>query len=395
VHANGVEIYFGPLPDDHKELPFISYHNNASFCTGLVEMTTRTLNGEDVGVAPNVTADKSFWTIGDPATIADLIELRTSHGRAAHRLVKRMTQRIIGTRGNYTLPKDRNWLDGDEAKGAAGNVEVINLAGGGAGTGDFQFAFDDLFQLMRLTIGIDPSNIYSTKTQTLGEAEIQEESAQKRLNMGLEYNEENGEVRMGTLVHKLIQQRYTKPELKRLIGDESKEELASFDEIEKDPVTGKPLYGKKYRRIKSSQKMMATYGKRISLMQDDAGVSSFLAMPETIRTSEIDVAVESGRKAAQSRAIMLNKYDKVLERFIQLLPYTQKDPNTGESLVDIDDFPNFRSITTGIVKALDMDVTRDIGQGGGEQKTQEEIALEEIAEAEANRMPLNAMPEQI
>ena len=394
VYANGVEIYFGPLPDDHKELPFISYHNNASFCTGLIEMTTRTVNGEDVGVAPNVTADKSFWTIGDPATIADLIELRTAHGRAAHRLVKRMSQRIIATRGNYRIPSDRDYLDGDQLVDAAGKIEVINMAGGGAGTGDWQWSFDDLFQLMRLTIGTDPSNIYSAKQQTLGEAEIQEESAQKRLNMGLEYNEENGEVRMGTLVHKLIQQRYTKPEMKRLTGDETKEELKSFDEVEKDYITGRPIYGKSYRRIKSSRNIKESeHGRRFHISSDDAGVSSFLARPEYIRTSEIDISVESGRKAAQSRAIMLNKYDKVLERFLQLIPLTAKDPNTGEALLSIDDFPSFRSLTMGIIKALDLDPSKDVGQNSGQEKTEEEKVMEQVDAAEATRIPLTQMPE--
>lgn len=393
VYANGVEIYYGPLPDDHKELPFVSYHNNTSFCTGLIEMTTRTVNGEDVSMAPNVSADKSFWTIGDPATIADLIELRTAHGRAAHRLIKRMSQRIIGTRGSYRLPTDRNWLDGDEAQGAAGNIEVINMAGGGAGAGDWQWAFDDLFQLMRLTIGIDPSNIYSTKTQTLGEAEIQEESAQKRLNMGLEYNEENGEVRMGTLVHKLIQQRYTKPELKRLTGDETKEELKSFDEVESDPITGRPIYGKRFRRIKASKNIKeSANGHRFSISEDDAGVSSFLSRPEYIRTSDIDIAVESGRKAAQSRAIMLNKYDKVLERMQGLLPFMQKDLMTGESLISPDDMPNFKALITGVVKALDMNPSTDIGQNGGKEKTSEEVALEDLDMMEETRIPLDAMP---
>jgi len=393
VWANGVEIYHGPLPDDHKELPFISYHNNASFCTGIIEMTTRTVNGEDVGTAPTVTADKSFWTIGDPATIADLIELRTAHGRAAHRLVKRMSQRIIGTRGNYTLPKDRNWLDGDEAKGAAGNIEVLNLAGGGAGSGDWQWAFDDLFQLMRLTIGIDPSNIYDTKQQTLGEAEIKEEAAQKRLNTGLEYNEENGEVRMGMLVHKLIQQRYTKPELKRLTGDESKKELKSFDEIEKDPITGRPLYGKRYRRIKSSKNIKeSSVSGNFNIEENDAGVSSFLARPEYIRTSDVDIGVESGRKAAQSRAIMLNKYDKVLERVQGLLPFTQPDPNTGKALISPDDMPNFKALIVGMIKALDMNPTTDIGQNNGKQVTEQDKALESIMNAEAARVPLNQMP---
>lgn len=389
VYANGVEIYYGPLPDDHKELPFVSYHNNTSFCTGLLELSTRTINGEEVSTNPTVSADKSFWTIGDPQTIMDLIELRTAHGRAAHRMVKRMSQRIIATRGTFTMPKDRDWLDGHEAKGAMGNVEILNLAGGGAGSGDWQWAFDDLFQLMRLTIGIDPSNIADTKQKTLGEAEIQEESAQKRLNMGLEYNEENGETRMGTLIHMLVQQRYTKPELKRLTGDESESDLKSFDEVEKDPVTGKPLYGKRYRRIRASRNIKeSANGHRFTISEDDAGVSSFLSRPEYIRTSDVDIAVESGRKASQSRAIMLNKYDRILERIGQLLPFTQPDPMTGKAILSADDLPNMKAIITGIIKALDMNPDTDIGQTGGVTKSKEEQIAESYMTAEKTRQPL-------
>lgn len=391
-YANGVEIYYGPLPDDHKELPFISYHNNSSFCTGLLEMSTRTVNGEDVTNTPSVSAEKSFWPIGDPATISDLIELRTAHGRAAHRLIKRASQRIIGTRGNYRLPTDRNWMDGDEAQGAAGNIEVINLAGGGAGAGDWQWAFDDLFQLMRLTIGIDPSNLADGKQKTATEAEIQRETALRRLDIGLEYNEENGEVRMGHIVHKLIQQRYTKPELKRLLGSETKEELKSFDEVENDPITGKPLYGKRYRRIRSSLNIKESkYSNHFSISEDDAGVSSFLARPEYIRTSEIDIVVESGRKAAQLRSIEGDKYMRLLTLMTQILPLSQANPNTGESLISKDDLPKLRSVVSGLLKSFDMNPELDIGQDDV-KKSETEKAIDDYMKLENSRQPLTAPP---
>lgn len=391
-YANGVEIYYGPLPDDHKELPFISYHNNSSFCTGLLEMSTRTVNGEDVTNTPSVSAEKSFWTIGDPATISDLIELRTAHGRAAHRLIKRASQRIIATKGNYRLPTDRNWMDGDEAPNALGNVDVINLAGGGAGAGDWQWAFDDLFQLMRLTIGIDPSNLADGKQKTATEAEIQRETALRRLDIGLEYNEENGEVRMGHIVHKLIQQRYTKPELKRLLGSETKEELKSFDEVETDPLTGKPLYGKRYRRIRSSLNIKESkYSNHFSISEDDAGVSSFLARPEYIRTSEIDIAVESGRKAAQLRSIEGDKYMRLLTLMTEILPLSQSNPNTGESLISKDDLPKLRSVVSGLLKSFDMNPELDIGQDDV-KKSETEKAIDDYMKLENSRQPLTAPP---
>lgn len=390
VYANGVEIYYGPLPDDHKELPFFSYHNNASFCTGLVEMSTRTVNGEDVSTGASVTADKHFWTIGDPQTIMDLIELRTAHGRAAHRMVKRASQRIVATKGSYRLPTDRNWQDGDEAQGAMGNVEVVNLAGGGAGSGDWQWAFDDLFQLMRLTVGVDPSNLAETKQKTATEAEIQRETALRRLDMGLEYNEENGEVRQGMLVHKLIQQRYTKPELKRLLGDESEEELKSFDEVEDDPVTGKPLYGKRYRRIRASKNILEfKKGGKFSISEDDAGVSSFLSRPEYIRTSDIDIAVESGRKAAQLRSIESEKNMRLFDLILKAYQLAVPDPNTGEAFISKDDLPSMKAVVRNLVKSFDMNPDKDIGQNSGKQKTTEEEATDQYLAAEKARVPLN------
>jgi hypothetical protein len=387
VYANGVEIYSGPLPDDHKELPFFSYHNNPSFCTGFMELTTRTVNGEEVSVGSTVSADRSFWTIGDPQTIFDLIELRTAHGRAAHRMIKRASQRIIATRGQYRLPTDRNWMDGDEAPGAMGNIEVQSLSGGGAGAGDWQWAFDDLFQLMRLTIGVDPSNLAETKQKTATEAEIQMETAQRRLDMGLEYNEENGEVRMGTIVHKLIQQRYSKPELKRLLGDESAEELKEYDEVEKDEG-GRPIYGKRYRRIKSTKNILESQkAGKYSISESDAGVSSFIARPEYIRTSDMDIAVESGRKAAQMRSIWFKKYMDALNVMAQMLPFTQPNPNTGESIIKMEDLPPLKEISKGLMKALDLKFEHE-----DDKISEEDKKIEQVRALQKTRVPLDTIP---
>jgi len=385
VEANGIEIYFGPLPDDHKELPFFSYHNNRSFSTGLLEASFKTSGGEDVGASATVTASQTFWTVGDPQIIMDLIELRTGHGRAAHRLAKRMSQRIIATRGNYKLPTDRNWLDGDEATGAAGNVEILNMAGGGIGSGDWQFVFDDLFQLMRLTIGVDPSNLADAKQKTATESEIQEETASERLNMGLEYNEENGETRMGMLIHKVIQQRYTKPELKRLLGTESEEEISSFDEIE---YAGKdkniPIFGKRYRRIKSSVKILETVSKdgKRTMEKSPSGVNSFLATPENIRTSDIDIKVQSGRKAAQSRSIQFQKYLQALQLYAQLIPLTVPNPLTGQAMAKMEDFVPLKSLMEGLSRSLDMD------QSKAEEPDKTDDMVAGYKALEAQRLPI-------
>ena len=66
VLANGVEIYAGPLPDNHGELPFVSYHNLPCFSrkTGR-DIVARSDDGSDTTSKEGVVADEVFWTIGD------------------------------------------------------------------------------------------------------------------------------------------------------------------------------------------------------------------------------------------------------------------------------------------------------------------------------------------
>lgn len=392
VYANGVEIYYGALPDDHKELPFISYHNNSSFSTGFVEATTRTVDGEEVAYQPEVRMQESFWTIGDPQTMMDLIELRTAHGRAAHRAMKRASQVIVATKGNFRFPNDRNYMDGDVVPGGAGQFEVAQL--GVQQAGNWQWAFDDLFQLMRLTAGIDPSNLSDMKTKTATEAEIQFETSMRRLQQNIEYNEENGEQRMGMLTHKIIQQRYTKPEIVQLTGYETENEIKRFDEIEKDTDTGLPIYGKRYRRIRTSFNIKESdSGKMIS--RDDAGVSSFIARPEYIRTSEIDIMTTTNRKAGQIKSIQAQKALRGLELIAQLLPLTQPDPVTGEALISKDDLPDVKALSKMLISAYDLDEQDAMGTKDA-QKSKTEKEAESIQAAFKNRTPiteaLNAVP---
>jgi predicted nucleotidyltransferase len=207
--------------------------------------------------------------------------------------------------------------------------------------------------------------------------------------MGLEYNEENGEVRLGTLIHKLIQQRYTKPELKRLLGTESEAELKSFDEVEND-TNGRPLYGKKYRRIKASRNIKESAHKdKFDISEDDAGVSSFIARPEYIRTSDMDIAVESGRKASQLRSIEFKKYTEAIQLYIQLLPLAQPNPNTGEALLDASELPPIKLLIAGLLKSLDLDP--DI-KNEKQQKSEMEQKVEAYMAMEKSRLPLTTQP---
>lgn len=354
VTANGIEIGQFPLPDAHKKLPFFAYHNHISHAINGMGYSYSP-DGKATSTPVSVRPGRSFWTVGTPVVIADLIELRTGHGRAAHRIMKRDAQRIIATRGNYKLPAGRDWLDGDTAEGALGNIDVLNLAGGGAGAGAWQFVFDDLFNLMRLALGIDPTNLADTKQKTATEAEIQNETGLSRLDPFLTYNETVGEKRFGLLLHKLMEERYTKGKVVKLTGAETPEELEKFDEVENDE-SGKPAYGKTYRRIRSKIQLKETKtGKKYTLSKGSGGAFSFLARPEYIKTSEIDIVSIPGRRAAQLRSVQFKKYSDLLATIAQILPFTQPHPVTGKPLLDPQDLPPIGKISEGIMRALDID----------------------------------------
>lgn len=380
-YANGVEICYQPLADEHGELPYFSYHNQDQFCTGFLQAFDT-----DAEYLPesNITTKKSFWTVGDPVIIADLIDLRTAHGRAAHRLIKRMSQRIIATTNDFALTP-RAWEDGEIVKDGVNKIQVIDLSGGGASVGQWQWAFDDLFHIMRLAIGIDPSNLADGKQKTATETEIQRETALRRLDMGLEYNEENGEVRLGTLNYKLILQRYTIPRINKLRGDETDEELNEFDEIEEvaNEDGSVTKYGKKYRRVKSSVNISEKKQKGKNMIsEDEDGDSSFLVREGYIKTSDIDISVDSSRKASQLRSIEFQKYMQLYKLVIESIPLTQKNPMTGEAMLSIDDLPNMKEIVKGMIKSMDMNPDTAIGQGKKDSTSKEdEVATKYLAEA--------------
>ena len=383
VYANGVEIYYGALPDDHKELPFVSYHNSPTFMTPTGQTSVLTSTGEEVGQESSVLAEETFWTVGDPHILEDLIVLRTEHGRSAHRAHKLAGQSIIATLGNFQFDESRPWRSGDQAKGAMNKFQVVPMGRGDSG--NWQFVFDDLVQQMILAAGIDPRNLTESKTKTATEASIQRETSMRRLEQNIEYNEEHAEVRLGKLIHQLIQQRYTKPEIVRLLGDESAEDMKRFDEVEEDDETGVPVFGKRFRRIPTETPLVV---KGTGMNEDDAGLKSFIAKPEYIRTSNVDISVTTKRRAGEVQSIEFEKAARALEIFVQIFPMAQPDPNTGKAIVDLEDLPNLRSLVEKMIKAIGLSPEKDIGQTPDKKSKDEEEAEEALRLMESSP-PMN------
>ncbi len=395
VYANGVEIYHGPLPDDHKELPFISYHNNANFVSGFVrDLVARNSDGNDVTHAEEVRASEGFWSEGDPNTIMDLIDLRTGFSRAAYQAIKLAGQSIIATLGNFRFDESKPWRTGAQAVGAMGKYQVDNL--GNANISSFQFAFEDLMNVMILTTGADPRNLSESKTKTATEAAIQRETSMRRLEQNIEFNEENGEVRLGNLVLKLIQQRYSKPEIVRLTGMEGDDELSDFHDIETDPDTGKPFAGKRFRRIKTNVNLKETQKKnrkgevKYTLSKSEEGVQSFLARPDYIRVSDVDVQVQSGRRAGEIRAVEIAQARDAIEIFIQLFQLAQPAGPGMKPPIDQEDLPNLKLAVEQYVKALGWNPEEAIGQGNkGEVDEVEAEQMQVLNQYFSERKPIN------
>lgn len=357
-----IEIYYGPLPDDHKELPFVSYHNNPTYTTEYFRKAV-SLSSEGIPLAQQdeVRSEEGFWTEGDPMTLMDLIDLRTGFGRAAYHSLKLSSQSIIATAPGFAFDEKVNWREGAQAIGMMGKFDVRPV--GGTNISNFQFVFDDLMNLMVLCIGIDPRNLADNKEKTATESAIQKETQMRRLQPTIEYNEKNGEVRLGTLILKLAEQRYSKPELVRLTGLETEQELSAFDDVEKDSDTGKPIYGARYRSIRTDMMVKEKRRKnkdgtyKYYLTPHETGSNSFLARPEWIRSSDIHVIPQSTKQGDQLRSVQAQLAKEAIQLFMELMNVVNSTPPGAEPLIKPEDLPDIKKAIQMYLDALGWDTT--------------------------------------
>ena len=364
-----VEILNSPLPDDHKEIPFVSYHNNPGYITNVIDDTqySSPSDGGDVSGISQSRMGETFWTRGDPITMKDLIDLNTGFHRAMFRSAKRAGESIIATDKGFKFDDRRNWKGGDQAVGARGRFEVVSL--GANNVGNFDYVFNTIFEMMVQVTGTDPRSLSDSGTKTATEAAIQRETAMKRLQAGVEFNEVNGGIRAGRLDMTNYQQYYSIPEMVRITGDE---DIEQFHDVEKDPASGRAVIGKRFRRIASERKIKE-YKKsgKYYLTESEEGTNSFLSRPDYIRSSQIDVVVESSRDVSQIRAIEVAQAQEALGLVASLLPLTQPavgpDGAPQEPLIDKNDLPNVGALTRKLTTALGLSSDRDIGNEGEEE----------------------------
>ena len=340
------EVYYGGLPDEHKMLPFVTRVNVPTFTHGFFDEFTRSDSGEAAMPSGNVVAKQKFWAYaGDPEIIMDLVDLRTDFGRSLYKASDLAGRSWTATKGNFRIDNSIDWEHGEQIPGGMGKIQT-----GVWGNGNIpaiQASLDDLYSQMIQVTGTDPRNLTDTKQKTLGETIAQRESQFTRLEDVIDYNHEISEVRDGILTHKLVQQWYSIPKIIRLTGIETKNELEAFDELEGEhPKTGQPLFGKQYRRIRTNRPMKEVMkgakgkdGGKFTLKSSDSGTFSFVARPEYIRVSDMDMVVLTTKRAGELQALKAQQLADAIDKFIALIPLTQPQVAGGKPPIDPDALP--------------------------------------------------------
>jgi hypothetical protein len=388
------EVFYGGLLDEHKMLPFVSYHNVPKFSSDASGATARTSSGEPATASATVTAKQKFWAYaGDPEVIMDLIDLRTGFTRNLYKACDLASRSLVLTDGNFRMDNSTDWQHGAQVIGGKGKVE--GWTPGAVNVAAFQITMDDIYLLCIQATGVDPRNLTDTKEKTLGETLSQKEESAQRVDQGVVFNEEIAEVRDGKITHELIQQHYTNPKMVRLTGAETEEQLKKFDEVEGEhPRTGKPLIGKRYRRITTKMPLKElAHGAQKKLRKEDTGTYSFIARPEYIRTSEMDITVTTKRRAGEVQALVTQQAAEGINMYSGLLALAQPSPTGGQPILS-------GSIKDKIVVALDVLIDKHLEsmnikgkakvKGGTDEKVQK--VQEAFRKVKEGMKPVSQLP---
>ena len=399
VVANGVLLSDPdqPLPDDHKEIPFVAFQNHPVFLVSLAA-NAGIVQSKDVSDIEQALAEEGFWRKGDPLVIKDLIDLNTGFTRAMFRNAKLASQTITATMEGYKFNENRAWRDGDQAEGMMNKFINVPMATGTMG--NVMPILEYLFEQMVLRIGTDPRNLSEGKQKTATEAAIMRENAAARLEEGLIFNEENNETRLGMLITKDAEQYYSKPEVVRLTGLEDKKQLEKFDDVVYSPNTDLPVYGKRIRRIKTDKKYKETRkkvkgGYKYYLTESEEGAMSFLARPEYIRSSDIDIIVSTTRNVSQIKAVEIEQNMRLIELFVQLFALTVPGPTGQPPVLTKDELPPIKEIVEDLMKLMGKKVITKTENQETAKDAEDDMIIEQIQQSKgiSNLTPTpNAAP---
>lgn len=345
TYANGVEIRFSPMPDDHKMLPYVDLHNKPNF--GQTVGRVQTGEAEYVSTA----TEETFWSQGDPDIIGQEQDMKTAFRRAHIDGAKRANTNIITTDGFPLDSTMTDWYQGTPVIGGMGRIQVMPL---GRTDPSYVQVVTELEHDMTKEIGVNPDVLVSQKTQTATQSAIERESMMSRIQSDNLIDEQTGIRRMGIIMSKLIVSNYKKKQLVRITGNEKIDE---FEQIIPGPDR-RPLYGARYRRIVSDTKIKEKKNRKGEwiIQFTGKGGKSFQLRPEYMLSGlEFDVRVEPESTLAPSRELEKAKAMEAMRLAAELMAFVEK------GYLKQEDVPNIRYLSRRWMMAMGYDLQQAMG----------------------------------
>lgn len=295
IVANGVIIYDGANPFEHKELPFVDYIDRLQYNTYIGEGEPQRIAtiADAINAFINIAIDKEKKSASGinllDDNLSDFDDVATTFGSNQITRVQDPSRAFV----HYEIP------------GMSGSTSnVINM----------------LMDYLIFATGVDFRQITDLNASTQATvAAIRREISQGRLSLNVKRNENRGFKRLGWLLMKTVQQYYPIPLVEKLSGNASKGNMPL--EYRKIRIKGKNITEKPVEGKYTSESLRMK-----GANQNDYGF--FEARPAYIRTKgDLEVRVVSESSFSASNELKKSN----AKDFLQVTAATVKvDPTTGQ-----------------------------------------------------------------
>lgn len=301
LEANGVLIYDGENPFDHKELPYVDFIDRLQFDTYVGE-------GEPQRIA----------TIAD--SIDAFINIAIDKEKRAGSGINLFDDNFSDFDDVATIFSPNSATRVADPKNAFVHYELPGMSG----STDKMISM--LMDYLIFATGVDFRQITDMNASTQATvAAIRREITQGRLSLNVRRNENRGFKRLGWLLMKLVQQYYPVPLVKYLAGDATPEEQAEY---KKEGINYKKV---RIKGMAITEKPIEGSYTKDSLVMTGVGENEygfFQARPAYIRTKgECEVRVVADSSFAASRELEKGNARDFLQVTAQTLV---NDPKTGQ-----------------------------------------------------------------
>lgn len=316
IYANGVLIFDGPNPYEHKELPFTDYIDRLQHNTYIGESECERIAtlADAVNAFINLAIDKEKRAAGGLNLVDENIG---DYDEIAMQFDPSIVYRVNNPRDafvHYDMPGM-----------SSSTANVIQM----------------LMDYIVFATGVDFKQLTDLGSSTKATvAAIKREVTQQRIGLNLRRNENRGIVRLGWLLAKTVQQFYTMPKIDEVTG-KPKMPL----EYKKVRVKGKGYKEKPNKKGEYDLGSLKLSSKDIS----ETKIGFFQARPEYLRLKgDITVRVIPGSTLAASKELEKAKAMEMAE----LAPQLQEiDPQTGQPKPLL----SMRFIVEKLVEAFEYD----------------------------------------